>query len=279
MEELTQVSQIATTLVDFCVRYSFQIIGAIITLCLGIFVASWLSRLVMRLCEKRNIDVTLTHFIGQIVKLLILVLVIIMTLGKFGISVAPLIAALGAVAFGASFALQGPLSNYGAGISIIMSRPFIVGNTISLLGISGVVESVTLAATVLSTEDGEQITIPNKKIVGEILINSFENKIVETKVGISYGDDPEKAIDLIRMTLATFSSIPTEPAPQIGIEAYADSSIAIGLRYWVPTRDYFKIVYSVNMSIHKVFKENTITIPFPQRDVRIVSQKGTPPMV
>lgn len=274
MEEITQLQNVATIIIDFCVRYSFQIVGALIILGIGIYIAGWLSRIVIRMCEKKGMDVTLTHFLAQVVKIVVLCFVIIMALGKFGISVAPLIAALGAMAFGASFALQGPLSNYGAGLVIIMTRPFVVGNTILIDGVSGVVEEVTLATTILSTEDGEKITIPNKQIVGEVLTNSFENKVVEATIGISYDDDPEKAIAIIHGVLSSVSTIPTEPAPQIGIEEYADSSINIGMRYWVPTKQYFETLYAVNLSIYKQFKEDNITIPYPQRDVHVVSGSG-----
>ena len=274
MEEITQLQNVVSIIIDFCVRYSFQIVGALIILGIGIYIAGWLSRIVIRMCEKKGMDVTLTNFLAQVVKIVVLCFVIIMALGKFGISVAPLIAALGAMAFGASFALQGPLSNYGAGLVIIMTRPFVVGNTILIDGVSGVVEEVTLATTILSTEDGEKITIPNKQIVGEVLTNSFENKVVEATIGISYDDDPEKAIAIIAGILSSVSKIPTEPAPQIGIEMYADSSINIGMRYWVPTKEYFETLYAVNLSIYKQFKEANITIPYPQRDVHVVSGSG-----
>jgi small conductance mechanosensitive channel len=274
MEEITQLQNIVTIIIDFCVRYSFQIVGALIILGIGVYIAGWLSRVVIRMCEKKGMDVTLTSFLAQVVKLVVLCFVIIMALGKFGISVAPLIAALGAMAFGASFALQGPLSNYGAGLVIIMTRPCVVGNTILIDGVSGVVEEVTLATTILSTEDGEKITIPNKQIVGEVLTNSFENKVVEATIGISYDDDPEKAITIIHEILSSVSKIPAEPGPQIGIEKYADSSINIGMRYWVPTKEYFETLYAVNLSIYKRFKEVKITIPYPQRDVHVVSGSG-----
>lgn len=272
MEELSRIQQIVNMVIDFCVRYSFQILGALIILSIGIYVANWLSRLIVRMCEKKGMDVTLTIFLGRIVKLLIMVFVVIMAMGKFGFTVAPLIAALGAVAFGASFALQGPLSNYGAGLVIIITRPFVVGDTISIEGVNGVVEEVTLATTILSSEDGEKITIPNKQIVGEILINSFENKVVESSVGISYDDDPEEAIAIVREVLASFSKIVMEPSPQIGIAEYADSSINLGMRYWVPTKSYFETMYAVNLSVYKKFKEAGVTIPFPQRDVHIKRQ-------
>ena len=272
MEELTKIQEVVNIIIDFCVRYSFQILGALIILGIGIYLAGWLSRLVVRLCEKKELDVTLSHFLGQVVRLVVLVFVVIMAMGKFGISVAPLIAALGALAFGASFALQGPLSNYGAGLVIIMTRPFVVGDTVTIEGVSGVVEEVTLATTILSTEDGEKITIPNKNIVGEIQTNSFENKVVEVSVGISYDDDPEKAIDIIREILLSMEKIPKTPVPQIGIEEYADSAISIGMRYWVPTKSYYETMYAVNLAVFKKFKQAGITIPFPQRDVHMISK-------
>ena len=274
-DELTALENLFNVMVEFLVKYSFQVIGAIIILIVGMFCARWLSNLVIKICRKRDLDVTLTKFLGAVTKVLLLVFVIIIALGKFGISIAPFIAAIGALAFGASFAIQGPLANYGAGLVIIMTRPFVVGNTIAVKGVNGVVEDIGLAYTVLTTEDEERITIPNNKIMGEILQNSFANKVVETTVGISYQDDPLKAIAAIEAALGQFSQIASEPVPQIGISEFADSAINIGLRYWVPTKQYFNTIYAVNLSIYQVLTTAKITIPFPQRDVHMISQPGT----
>ena len=271
-QELATLQQLTTLAVEFLVKYSFQIIGAIIILLVGIKLAGWLGRVVTRFCEKHKVDITLSRFMGNVVKILIITFVIIIAIGKFGISIAPFIAALGALAFGSSFAIQGPLSNYGAGISIILTNPFKVGNTISVKGVSGVVEEVRLAATVLTNEDGEVITIPNKHIVGEILLNSFANKIVETTVGISYDDDPDQAISVLNDVLADIPEISSEPPPQIGIAEFADSAINIGLRYWVPTKKYFQVQYQVNQTIHRALTKAGIHIPFPQRDVHLVDK-------
>jgi small conductance mechanosensitive channel len=271
-QELETLQKIVDVVMEFVINYSFQIVGALIILIIGLKLSGWLSRLVLRLCEKRNVDITLSKFFASSVKLLVMVFVIIIAIGKFGISIAPFIAALGALAFGSSFAIAGPLSNYGAGLTLIMTRPFIVGNTISVQGVSGVVEEIRLAATLLTTEDNEEITIPNKHIVGEILHNSFENKIVESCVGISYEDDPERAIEVLKQVLDGFDDITKEPAPQVGIEEFADSSINIGLRYWVPTKKYFQLLYQVNLEIHKALAAEKISIPFPQRDVRLIQQ-------
>ncbi len=268
-EELETIQQIYNVVVEFIINYSFQIVGAILILLIGAKLASWVGRLTTRLCEKKNVDITLSLFLGNVVKILTLTFVVIIAIGKFGISIAPFIAALGAIAFGTSFAIAGPVSNYGAGLVIILSRPFVIGNTITINEVSGVVDEIHLAVTILSTEDDEVITIPNKHIVGEILCNSFANKIVESSVGISYEDDPEKAIEAIQQALSNVDDICSTPPPQIGIEGFGESSIDLGVRYWVPTKKYFQTLYRGNMAIHKSLQETGITIPFPQRDVHL----------
>jgi len=271
-QEIETLQKIIDVVTEFLIEYSFQIVGAFIILLVGLKLSGWLSRVVLRVCEKRNVDVTLARFFASSTKLMVMVFVIIVAIGKFGISIAPFIAALGALAFGSSFAIQGPLSNYGAGLTLILTRSFVVGNTINVQGVSGVVEEIRLAATILTTEDGEELTIPNKHIVGEILVNSFANKIVETTVGISYQDDPERAISLLKQALEQFDDVCQDPAPQVGIEAFADSSINIGLRYWVPTQKYYNVMYQVNLGIHKSLANAQITITYPQRDVHLIQQ-------
>jgi small conductance mechanosensitive channel len=268
-QEFETIQKIYNVIVEFVINYSFQILGAIIILIIGIKLASWLGRLVSRLCEKKNVDITLSRFLGSMVKILTLTFVVIIAIAKFGISIAPFIAALGAIAFGSSFAIAGPVSNYGAGLVIILTRPFVIGNTITVKGVSGIVDEIHLAVTTLSTEDDEVITIPNKHIVGEILHNSFANKIVEGTVGISYQDNPEKAIEAIKAALQGIDNICSEPPPQVGIEAFGESSIDLGMRYWVPTKKYFQTLYRGNMAVHKALESAGITIPFPQRDVHL----------
>lgn len=271
-DEITAVQTMIDTLIEFSVAYGFQVIGAIVILVLGLIVGGSIGKFLFSLMERKGVDVILSKFISGVAKILIIAFAIIISLGKFGITIAPFIAALGAAAFGASFALQGPLSNYSAGLVIILTRPFTVGNTIFVAGVSGIVEEVKLACTILSDEDGESITIPNKKIIGEILHNSRENKVVQGGIGISYDSDPEKAISIIKNILSENKIVNDENAPIVGISNFGDSSIDIGFRYWVPTAKYYSTAYSVNLSVYKALNENSIEIPFPQRDVRIVSK-------
>lgn len=272
-KELSAVQQFVKTAIEFLTNYSFQVVGAILVLIIGNFIANWALSVVLKLCQAKKVDITLAKFISSCVKIIILAFAIIIALGKFGITITPFIAMIGAGAFGVSMALQGPLSNYGAGISIILGRPFVVGDTIVVTGQSGIVQEVTLSSTILADEDGVKITIPNKCIVGEIIHNSFKYKIVENSVGISYSDDPEKAIQVIQKTIADFQDVAQTPKPQVGLQEFGDSSINIGCRYWVRTEKYFQILYAVNLAIHKALSATSITIPFPQRDVHIVSGK------
>jgi len=276
-EEIQTVQKLINIIMDFIVNYSFQVVGAILVLVIGILVARAVSSFFLKLFEKKEIDITLSKFIASSIKGIILGFAFIVAIGKFGITIAPLVAALAAMAFGASFAIQGPLANYGAGLVIILTRPFVVGNTIKVSDVSGIVEEVKLGATILTDEDGVKITIPNKHIVGEIIHNSEEKKIVEEIVGISYDSDPEKAIQIIKEALEPFEEISKEPPPQIGIQEFGDSSINIGLRYWIPTNTYFKILYQVNLSVYQHLKAKNIKIPFPQRDVHIVSRSHDGP--
>lgn len=272
--ELDTLQQVYNVVVEFVINYSFQIMGAIIILVIGAKLAGWLGRAVTRLCEKKNVDITLARFLGSSVRIITLAFVIIIAIGKFGISIAPFIAAIGALAFGTSFAIAGPVSNYGAGLVIILTRPFVIGNTISIDKVSGVVEEIHLAVTILTTEDDEKITIPNKHIVGEILLNSFANKIVEGSVGISYADDPESAVAVIQKALAGIEEVCQDPPPQVGIAAFGESSIDLGIRYWVPTKKYFQTLYRGNLAVHKALKQAGVTIPYPQRDVHLSQLPG-----
>ena len=271
-EQITTAQKLINTLIEFFVNYSFQVIGAIIILFVGFILANWMSSIVLSINAKKKTDIALSRFLAGVAKVLILTFAVIIALGKFGITIAPFVAAIGAVAFGATYAIQGPLSNYGAGLSIILGRSFGIGDTISVAGVSGVVDDIKLANTVLVTEDGIKITIPNKHVVGEILQNSKGNKVAEGVIGIAYDSDPERAIKVIKDTLSEFSEVQKDPASQVGIQGFGDSAVNLAYRYWVPTVKFFQISSAVNLAILKGMQDAGISIPFPQREIRILSQ-------
>jgi small conductance mechanosensitive channel len=273
--ELQQFQQIYTLATTYLVTYAFQILGALIILILGFLVARRAGRMVESMMVRHHIDVTLSKFTAAGLKTLVIVLVTIIVLGKLGISVTPFVAAVGAVSLGAGLALQGLLSNYSSGISIIVTRPFIVGDTITVQGVTGLVKSVSLGSTLLTNEDGVQILIPNKHIVGEIIQNSFADSLVETYVNISYRSDPLQAVALIRHALDGVHGVDSKHAPQVGIDAFGENGITLGIRFWVRTELLFQARYQAHAEIFRALRDNNIEIPVQQREVRMLQDSAS----
>lgn len=276
--ELEQAVQIYQQIVEFFVAYSVQIVGAIIVMLIGLLVAKKVAGVVFTLLEKKRFDVTLSRFVSSTVRMIIIVMVSIIALEKVGISVTPFLALVGAMSLGAGLAIQGVLSNYGAGLNIIFTRPFVVGDTIEVQGVSGQVMEVHLAYTLLRDEDAVDICIPNKKIVGEVIHNSHRQTLAELSIGIAYSEDPEVAIAVITKAVDSVleGMVKNGKQQRIGIEAFADSSINIGIRVWLPTQHYYDQLYAVNQAVYSALKVANITIPFPQREVRLLSTDANP---
>ncbi|MCZ6664710.1 MAG: mechanosensitive ion channel family protein [Gammaproteobacteria bacterium] len=270
-QEIEVAQQIYELIINFLVTYSFQIAGAIVILIAGFVIGGWVSRIVLRMQERRNVDVTLRQFIASTARLAVIGLFLIIAVSKLGISITPLIAAIGGLAVGASFALQGPVSNYGAGLIIIMTRMYKVGDTINVQKCSGVVTSIDLATTHLVAEDGEDIIIPNKHIVGEIHRNSYANRLVEGRVGIDGTADPDKASAIIEKVIAPTNDLPKSPVPVIGIEAFEGAAIVLGYRFWVPTKRYFELMFTVNNGIHREMTTAGIRLAAQRHAVEVKS--------
>ncbi len=243
---LETVETLVDALIAFGVEYGFQILGALVFLLIGLKAASWMGRKASAMALSRNVDPTLAKFMGGGAKLVLVVVLAIITLGNFGISIAPLIALAGASAFGATMAIQGPLSNYGAGLSIILGRPFVVGDTITVKGASGVVGEVTLAYTILEGEDGERVTIPNKEIVGQVIVNSHAVRVVETRIAVAADQDADKAVETIRAILAAPGDVAKDPRPQVGVHDFTYGGVIVGVRFWAPSKRYFQVRYAAN---------------------------------
>ncbi|WP_169567942.1 mechanosensitive ion channel family protein [Sneathiella limimaris] len=262
-QNLEAVNKYLDMVIEFGVQYGFQIVGALVFLLFGLMVANWIGNRVTKVALAKNIDQTLSGFIGSTIKLVLLVMLVIITLGNFGISIAPLIALAGAVSLGATLALQGPISNFGAGIAIILTRPFVVGNVINVLGVSGVVDKITLGITFITGEDGEQISIPNKEIVGQVIVNSHDTRILETTIAVPAGVDTDQLTEKLLAILKSHPDIVQEPDPQVGIHDFTYGGYIMGLRSWVPGRKYFQVRYDVNKSIRAALKELKVELLTP----------------
>jgi len=276
-DDLDKVSEIYDIVVTFFVTYSFQLLGALIILIIGLLISNRLARLVLAVCERHQMDITLSRFLASCTRIVIIIMVGVICLGKIGVSVTPLVAAIGAASLGAGLAVQGLLSNYGAGLNIILTRPFVVGDTISVQGVTGVVEEVRLAHTILTDEDEVTISIPNRHIVGEIIHNSKAFRVVEAIVGVAYDSDPRK-VKAIILKVLTDNGVVNNRDPQIGIDGFGDSSIDYAVRFWVPTEHFHQYRLRVNDQLLDALQEAGIRIPFPQREVRVLETTHmTPP--
>jgi len=281
VDDVTEVAtkniETARHLIDmitaFVVKYSFQVLGGIIVLVVGWMVGKYLSDLLSNLLAKKNVDVTVTKFLAGTVKLAVMAFAVIVAMGKFGIEIAPLIAGISVVGFGTSFALQGPLSNYAAGASLIFAKPFKVGDIIEVAGVMGEVRDMKLPRTELKTLDGELIVIPNKHIIGEIVQNYSDHKRLDIKVGVSYSADVPKAIGLIKDILKEDPRVAQNKEPKVGIHEFGDSSINLQARLWCKQDDYWDVLFQAHQKIFDAFNANGITIPFPQRDVHHFDEK------
>lgn len=271
---IEQINTLKDTVVMYVLTRGVSIVLAIAIVALGFWGGKTVARLILSICERKKVDITLARFFAGLAKIIIIAFSIMIGLSKVGTDITPLVALLGASALGLSLAVQGPISNYGSGIVLIITRPFAVGDTLTVSGQTGIVDYVKLGCTELINEDEERITIPNRKVLGEIFTNSQTFKAVEAEVGISYDADPEEAIRCITEAIQAIPDIAPERAPDVGIDAFGDSSINIGYRVWVPTNRYHAKRFEINLAVYKALKSAAITIPFPQRDVRLIPTKS-----
>jgi len=268
-EELEQATRIYELIVTFLVNYSFQIVGALLILVLGIFIAGKVSAWLFKFCQSKNLDVTLSKFLANIVRLAFILMVGIIALGNIGISVTPFVAAIGALSLGAGLALQGLLSNYGAGLNIIITRPFVVGDTINVQGVSGIVSEVSLSTTMLMDEDGVSITIPNKHIVGEIIHNSGAVSLLEIKFRVSPAADTKQAIAAGERAVEETEGLGAETKMLFGVSSITGSGAEISGRIWVPTAQYFHYKFRVTQAVYQLLLEDGVELALPAQEIHL----------
>ena len=271
--EITTAKKLIDIILESIVKYGFQVLGGIIVLIIGWFIANFATGFARRFFQSHKVDVTVTKFLTGAIRLLIMGFALLVALGKFGIEIAPFIAGLSVVGFGTSFALQGPLSNYAAGVTLIFTKPFKVGDIIEVVNIMGEVQDMSLAATELTTVDGTKIIIPNKHIIGEIIQNYSEFKWLDVTVGIAYDSDVSKAIKIVCQVIKNDPRVFRGKEPKVGISEFADSSITVYGRLWCRQADYWDARFDINQRILEEFNKNNIVIPFPQRVVHVVKDK------
>lgn len=267
------LAKLQEAVISFLVQYGFRIIGALAVLGVGIALAVWAGRWIDKFLTRRSFEPPARMLSVRLVRLLILGMAIVMALSKFGVEIAPLIAGIGVAGVGIGLAMQGVLSNVVAGLTIIFTKPYRIGEYIELLGVYGEVIRIELFSTVLRHPDRSLVTIPNRRIVGEILHNYGTTRQLSLDVDIAYSSDLARALSLVEGILRSNPRVLRDPAPVVGINALEDSSINISVRPWVAVPDYEIAQLEIYKAVVDVFRQNRIEIPFPQREVRLL---GTP---
>jgi small conductance mechanosensitive channel len=261
-----------TTIIRFFVDYGFRILGAAVILVAGLLVARWVGNLLLAQLNKRDIDPPVRTLLARIVRLIVIALTLVIVVQKLGVEVMPLVAGLGVAGVGAGLAMQGVLSNVVAGLTIIFTKPFRVGEYIEIAGVHGQVDSIELFSTTLIHLDLSRVVIPNRKIVGEILHNYAKIRQLDLTLGVSYQSDVNSVLATVRELLAKNPKVLQEPAPVIGVTLLGESSVRIAVKPWVSVNDYVTTQAELYRSIIEQFQARHIEFSLPQREVRLVGQ-------
>jgi small conductance mechanosensitive channel len=260
----------------YIVPWGIKIIMALAIFVIGKWIARYIVKIVKKLMTKARLDDVLVKFLGSILYTLLLVAVIIAAVDQLGVNTTSLLAIFGAAGLAVGLALQGSLSNFAAGVMLILFRPFKTGDFIEAAGIAGVVEQITVFTTNMRTGDNRSIIVPNSKIFGDTITNvsAKDTRRIDLVIGIGYDDDIRKAKELIEGVMSADDRILKEPAAAIAVGELADSSVNLNVRPWVNTGDYWPVRSDMLENIKKAFDENGVSIPYPQQDVHMHEVKS-----
>ncbi|MHC4810714.1 MAG: mechanosensitive ion channel family protein [Planctomycetota bacterium] len=257
---------------DGGVKLGTNILLFLVILLAAKIVASIVSGVIRRMLSKVNKGSELLRdFLANITGQTIFIIGLVVALGRLGINTGPLLAAIGAAGFVIGFALQGTLSNFAAGVMILLYRPYDIGDVVTAGGVTGKVQAMTLVSTTLVTGDNQVIIVPNGSIWGSTITNVTGNdtRRVDMSFGIGYSDDIDQAERVLTEIVTSHPKVLAEPAPVVKLNQLADSSVNFVVRPWARTSDYWDVLFDVHREVKKRFDAEGIGIPFPQMDVHV----------
>lgn len=255
---------------DNVVPYAWNIVAALLVFVIGLWVVARISHWIKRLLAKR-LDAVVAQFVGRIIHVLLFVVVIIAALDRLGVNTTSLVAVLGAAGLAVGLALKDSMSNFAAGVMLIMFRPFRVGHYVEVAGTAGTVQELRIFATVLSTGDNKVITVPNGRILSSNIVNYSEKptRRVDMVFGVGYDADLSEVKRILQEVVAADERCLPEPAATIVVGELADSSVNVLCRPWVNSADYWGVKWGMTEDVKRRFDAAGIAIPFPQMDVHL----------
>ena len=270
-DQLKLMDQVAAAAVEMGMRLGPKLFVAALILAAGFLAGRWAGRALGRALARFHLEPPVRALIERVAHVLVLGLFVIMALQNLGVELLPLIAGLSIAGAGVALAMQGVLGNLVAGLTIIFSRPFRVGDYISIVKEEGEVLEIKLFSTTLGHSDLSRVVIPNRKIVGEILHNYGKVRQLSIEVGVSYHTDVGAALQLTEEILRANRRVLKEPAPVAKVVKLADSAVLIAATPWVAVHDYGSAGGELHREILDAFRAREIEISVPQRQVRMVS--------
>lgn len=273
-EQVVAINQVKATLVDLAIRFGPKVLVAIVIIVVGVFVGRWVGKAMARGLRGLELEPPVRDLLVRIVRILVIGLFAIMALQNLGVELLPLIAGLGVAGAGIALAMQGVLSNVVAGLTIIFTRPFRVGEYIAITGVEGVVDSIGLFKTILNHADKSRVVIPNRKIVGEILHNYGNIRQLDISVGVAYETDLNSALAEVEDVLRNNPRVLKEPAAVIGVKVLGDSSVQLAVKPWTDVADFGPAAGEINKALLEAFRNKSIVIPFPQHEVRMIGSNA-----
>ena len=279
MADINQVKKAAVTtspeltdqVIFYFVDHGMQILTAIVLMGAGVFIARWAGNIIHRWLRSKAYDEPVSNLIVKVVKLLIIGFIGVMSLGQMGVQITPLIAGIGVAGVGVSLAMQGILGNLVAGLTIIFSKPFTIGEYIEVLGVYGQVTDIALFSTTLQHADNSHVIVPNRKIVGEILHNYGHIRQLDLSAAIGYGADITLALSTASEILKQNPTVLTEPAPVVGIAALKESAIILAIKPWVRVEDFVPAQAAIYQAVIERFHDRKIAAPVPRRDIHFLN--------
>ena len=255
--------------------YSLNIIGAILIFIVGKWLSRRIANILAKILAKNKVEQTLVNFLSNLTYYTLIVLVVVAAAGRLGINTTSFLTIIGAAGLAVGLALKDSLSNFAAGVMLVLFRPFAIGDVVSVAGITAKVESINIFNTHFCSPDNQLIIVPNNKIISDIItnINAKDTRRIDLVVGISYSDDMAKTREILAGLAKEDSRILTDPAPTIAVAELADSSVNLVFRPWVKTADYWDVRFALTEKTKNALDAAGISIPFPQQDVHLFVEK------
>lgn len=261
---------------ELTAQYSGRLIGALLILFVGLWAAKRFSRILREILGKTQLDTTIVSFIGNIMRVVLTAVVILAALSSLGVPTTSVLALLGTAGLAVALALKDSLNNVAAGFSLMILRPFRVGDYVEVGGVGGSVSGITLFHTLLNTADNRWIAMPNAKLLADTIVNFSRNESrrIDLLVDISYASDLKKAKTVLWEVIESDARILKEPVPVVAVNDLTPNSVQFVVRPWAPTPVYWDVRFDLLEAIKLRLEAEGIVIPFPQREVHLVDHRS-----